>query len=416
MVLPRVDAPSLRPVGPADPVHPAIPVGDARQEVFDRSLSSLIGRTVPVAVLAKMTDGTFLVRVAGNPARMALPEGAQVGTEVPLKVIPGTPRPAFQLAGALPTTPLTYSAGAAAAPLPGGVDLASLPTADLARVAVKSAAAAAAAPTPAPAFVGDPKTLPQLSATGRALGDVMAAAMKLPQPAETRIATVPIAAAPTADTQQIADGLQHAIDKSGMFYESHLAEWAGGERPLAELKGEPQMATGKQALEAVRPGVAPDPATAQLISQQLNTQEQGRVSWEGQLWPGQAMRWDIARDAPEGNSQNGRGDAGAAPWRSQLTLRFASLGELGANIVMSGDQVHIRLQAGSDASGELLRAHAARLQEALEAAGTPLSTLAILDPVEAAPVASAVDVSQSSTEVVNNGQGGAAAAYAQQHG
>lgn len=413
MVLPRVDAPSLRPVGPADPVHPAIPVGDARQEVFDRSLSSLIGRTVPVAVLAKMTDGTFLVRVAGNPARMALPEGAQVGTEVPLKVIPGTPRPAFQLAGALPTTPLTYSAGAAAAPLPGGVDLASLPTADLARVAVKGAAVAGAAPTPAPAFVGDPKTLPQLSATGRALGDVMAAAMKLPQPAETRIATAPIAAAPTADTQQIADGLQHAIDKSGMFYESHLAEWAGGERPLAELKGEPQMATGKQALEAVRPGVAPDPATAQLISQQLNTQEQGRVSWEGQLWPGQAMRWDIARDAPEGNSQDGRGDAGAAPWRSQLTLRFASLGELGANIVMSGDQVHIRLQAGSDASGELLRAHAARLQEALEAAGTPLSTLAILDPAAAVPVA---EVSQSSTEVVNNGQGGAAAAYAQQHG
>lgn len=418
MVLPRVDAPSTRPVGPADPVHPAIPVGDARQEVFDRALSALIGRTVPVAVLAKMTDGTFLVRVAGNPARMALPEGAQVGTEVPLKVIPGMPRPAFQLAGALPTTPLTYSAGAAAAPPPGGVDLASLPTADLARVAVKSAAVAGAALTPAPAtaFVGDPKTLPQLSATGRALGDVMAAAMKLPQPADTRIATVPIAAAPTADTRQIADGLQHAIDKSGMFYESHLAEWAGGERPLAELKGEPQMATGKQALEAVRPGVAPDPATAQLISQQLNTQEQGRVSWEGQLWPGQAMRWDIARDAPEGNGQDGRGDAGAPPWRSQLTLRFASLGELGASIVMAGDQVHIRLQAGNGASGELLRAHAGRLQEALEAAGTPLSTLAILDPVEAAPVASAAEVSQSSNDNVKNSQGGAAAAYAQQHG
>jgi len=398
MALPRIDAPGPRPVAPVDPVHVALPVGDARQEVFDRSLASLLGRTVPVAVLAKMNDGTFLVRVAGNPARMALPEGAQVGTEVPLKVVPGSPRPAFQLAGALPSTPLTYSAAGTAAPLPGSADLDALPTADLTRLAVKTGAL----PAPAATAAGDPKLAPQLSPTGRALGDVMAAALKLPMPTEARIATAPIAAAPTADTRQIADGLQHAIDKSGMFYESHLAEWAGGERPLAELKGEPQMATGRQAMEAVKAGVATDPATAQLISQQLTTQEQGRVAWQGQLWPGQAMQWDIARDAPEGG---GRGDDDGAqtPWRSKLTLRFAALGELGAQIVMAGDQVHIRLQAGSDASGDVLRAYAGRLQDALAAAGTPAATLAILDPQAAAP---------AETAPVNPG----AAAYAQQDG
>jgi hypothetical protein len=407
MALPRIDAPGPRQVAPVDPAHAALPLGDARQEVFDRSLASLLGRTVPVAVLAKMTDGTFLVRVAGNPARMALPDGAQVGTEIPLKVVPASPRPAFQLAGALPSTPLTYSAAGAAAPLPGSADLASLPTADLARVALKPGALPAT-PTPVPA--GDPKLAPQLSPTGRALGDVMAAALKLPMPTEARIATAPIATAPTADTRQIADGLQHAIDKSGMFYESHLAEWAGGERPLAELKGEPQMATGRNALEAVKPGVATDPATAQLISQQLTTQEQGRVAWQGQLWPGQAMQWaierDPARDAAEGGGRNGD-DGAATPWRSQLTLRFAALGELGAQIVMAGDQVHIRLQAGSDASGDVLRAYAGRLQDALAAAGTPAATLAILDPQAAAAAAAA----PAETAPVNPG----AAAYAQQH-
>lgn len=408
MVLPRIDAPGPRPVAPVDPAHAAVPVGDARQEVFDRSLASLMGRTVPVAVLAKMTDGTFLVRVAGNPARMALPEGAQVGTEIPLKVVPGSPRPAFQLAGALPSTPLTYSAGAAMA-LPGGADLDALPTADLARVALKTGAPADPA-LPA----GDPKLAPQLSPAGRALGDVMGAAAKLPMPTEARIAAAPIAAAPTADTRQIADGLQHAIDKSGMFYESHLAEWAGGERPLAELKGEPQMATGRNAMEAVKAGIAPDPATAQLISQQLATQEQGRVAWQGQLWPGQAMQWAIERDAPDGGHASGRGEDGdQTPWRSKLTLRFAALGELGAQIVMAGDQVHIRLQAGSDASGELLRAHATRLQEALEAAGTPAATLAILDPQAAgATPASAPAPAQGQTVPVNPG----AAAYARQDG
>lgn len=400
MVLPRIDAQGPRPVAPVDPAKAALPVADTRQEAFDRSLASLTGRTVPVAVLARLADGNFLVRVAGNAAKMPLPEGAQVGTEIPLKVVPGEPRAAFQLTGALPKTPLTYSASGASALLPGSAELESLPTADLSRLAGKTIASNTPALAQTPI---DPKTAPQLSTTGRVLGDVMAAALKLPQPTEARISTAPIAAAPTADTQKIADGLQHAIDKSGMFYESHLAEWAGGERPLAELKGEPQMATGRQAMEAVRPGVPADPATAQLISQQLATQEQGRVSWQGQLWPGQAMQWDIARDAPEGNGRGGSDDDGAAPWRSKLTLRFAALGELGANIVLSGDQVHIRLQAGSDASGEVLRAYATRLQDALAAAGTPASTLAILDPV-------AGD---------ENGPGaapGAAAAYAVQNG
>ena len=408
MALPRIDAQGPRQVAPLEPARPVAPVGDARQEALDRTLSSLIGRTVPVAVLAKMNDGTFLVRVAGNAARMALPEGAQPGTEVPLKVIAGEPRPAFQLTGALlPRTPLTYTPGGAA-PLPGSAEMAELPTADLARVAVKGAAPGAASLTPAPAPAGDPKTAPQLSPTGRALGDVLGAALKLPQPTEARIATAPIAAAPTADTQKIADGLQHAIDKSGMFYESHLAEWAGGERPLAELKGEPQMATGRQAMEAVRQGVPADPATAQLISQQLATQEQGRVSWQGQLWPGQAMQWDITRDGPEGSGHGGDRET-TAPWRSQLTLRFAALGEMKANIVMSGDQVHIRLQAGTDASGELLRTHAARLQEALAAAGTPAATLAILDPAAAGEQAAAPAAGSAANPA-------AAAAYSSQHG
>lgn len=407
MALPRIDAQGPRQVAPLEPARPVAPVGDARQEALDRTLSSLIGRTVPVAVLAKMNDGTFLVRVAGNAARMALPEGAQPGTEVPLKVIAGEPRPAFQLTGALlPRTPLTYTPGGAA-PLPGSAEMAELPTADLARVAVKGAAPGAASLTPAPAAAGDPKTAPQLSPTGRALGDVLGAALKLPQPTEARIATAPIAAAPTADTQKIADGLQHAIDKSGMFYESHLAEWAGGERPLAELKGEPQMATGRQAMEAVRQGVPADPATAQLISQQLATQEQGRVSWQGQLWPGQAMQWDITRDGPDGGGHGGDRET-TAPWRSQLTLRFAALGEMKANIVMSGDQVHIRLQAGTDASGQLLRTHAARLQEALAAAGTPAATLAILDPAAAGEQAAPAAGSAANPA--------AAAAYSSQHG
>jgi fluoride ion exporter CrcB/FEX len=54
--------------------------------------------------------------------------------------------------------------------------------------------------------------------------------------------------------------------------------------------------------------------------------------------------------------------------------------QLAASVVLAGDQLHIQLDAGSAATGALLRAHGAGLAEALAAAGTPLATLAVNDP------------------------------------
>jgi hypothetical protein len=160
--------------------------------------------------------------------------------------------------------------------------------------------------------------------------------------------------------------------KSGLFYESHVAEWAQGTRAQAELAAEPQAR-----------GMAPpsDPATAQLINLQLNAHEQARVAWQGQLWPGQELRWEIQleqpeRDAPEPDPRGGDGEDGQGSWQSSLTLRFGRLGEVAAKVVLSGGQLHIRLDAPETARASL-QAGSARLAEALDAAGTPLTTLAI---------------------------------------
>ena len=50
---------------------------------------------------------------------------------------------------------------------------------------------------------------------------------------------------------------------------------------------------------------------------------------------------------------------------------------MAARLVLSGDQLHIRLDAADAQARALLDAHRARLAEALDAAGTPLATLAI---------------------------------------
>ena len=82
------------------PAIPALPVGDARQEAFERALHTQVGKSFPVAVLSRLADGSFLVRVAEQNARMALPPGTQTGTELPMTLVSASPRPAFQQAGA----------------------------------------------------------------------------------------------------------------------------------------------------------------------------------------------------------------------------------------------------------------------------------------------------------------------------
>jgi hypothetical protein len=93
------------------------------------------------------------------------------------------------------------------------------------------------------------------------------------------------------------------------------------------------------------------------------------------------MQWDVERDAS--GRQDGDGEAGAT-WQSSLRLRFGALGEVAARVVLSGDQLHIRLDAPDGGIKSLLDAHRARLAQALDAAGTPLTTLAIHDAAQKA--------------------------------
>jgi hypothetical protein len=221
-----------------------------------------------------------------------------------------------------------------------------------------------------------------LSATGRLLGSVLAAALRAGQSGDAVVGRLPLLNAPGADSAALAAALRDGVARSGLFYESHVADWAHGQRTLAELAAEPQMA-------GPRPG-APDadPATASLISMQLAAHEQDRIAWQGQLWPGQPLQLEVRREGRDGPGREGRdgrgrdgGDgAGESSWQSRLRLRFGALGELAASVVLAGEQLHIELNAGSAATGALLRAHAGNLAQALAAAGTPLATLAVNDP------------------------------------
>ncbi|GAB2853864.1 hypothetical protein GCM10027277_22900 [Pseudoduganella ginsengisoli] len=494
MLPPRLDATGVKPAGAVTPPAAAIPVSDARQAMLARTLSSLVGQSMPGQVLSNYQDGSSLVRVAGASVRMMLPPGVQVGAELPMTLLSVSPRPTFQVgnntpqtavpmysdtglpqaeageaaplpsqtvpvpgrqpnagtgatatpAGALPAEVETLAEGAAPNSQPAATgaqqqtpgnaaspaDAAHAQALAYAQAAAAKAAQSVAqlkqnAPQPsthpgqeaaqpgnaAPAQQARPQSLgamllskapltpadqlpdlgrdtpaPTLSQGARSIATALANAYHAPGTPATIAGKTPLVQDGAPEPKQLAKSLQDALGSSGLFYESHVAEWAEGKRPLADLQREPQMQrpeqqTGRQSAESLARAaqVAPDLSAAQMINQQLHAHEQQRVQWHGEAWPGQPMQWEVERQDRDHPGQR-KGHDEREPetlWRSGVRFSLPMLGKVAASVTLVGDQVHIQLQAGSDGSADTMRAWAGELQRALDAAGAPLASLSI---------------------------------------
>ena len=354
----------VSPVVPAAPARPAEQLNDPRQQAFQRALAPQLGKALHGEVLAKLTDGSFVVKVANIPARMQLPAGAQVGADVPLTLVSVHPRPTFQVG--VQGAAVFSEAGP---PLPQGADPSRAPLA-MREGAVgvgRAAALLQATAAGAGALLGGAEAnTTTLSPAGKTIGGVLAAAQNAGTPLTAALGRAPVVAGAGADAASIAAGLQQAVGKSGLFYESHVAEWAQGARQLAELNAEPQQQAAREGLRQL----PTDPATAQFINLQLATQEQAQLTWQGNLWPGQPMELEVGRDGREGHDDAGEAEPA---WHSRLHLRFPALGELDARLTLSGGRLQVQFAAGSEATAGLLRRHMASLAGALEAAGTELA-------------------------------------------
>ena len=353
-----------------------------------------IGQLFQAQVLSKLEDGTYLVNVANNALRMALPAGTNVGSTVQMTLLATEPRPAFLLESQNDSTSASLSSAA-----------------KVITTALQSAQQAGA-PT---ALIGKAPLLPT----------------------------------PTSNSPQIGAAMQGGIEFSGLFYESHVNQWANGERPLSDLMREPQAqeqarvqaeesnqtqgptTAGKpqvnnagtwlqrpittpaeltrlianvratpdgraemrantgQALDAIlNPRALPQEAdtivrspiltqeTAHTINLQLNTLEQHRIEWHGELWPGQQLEWEINEDTPR---QKQHGDAGQseASWQSVVRFNLPKLGKITASIHLADGHVQARVSTASVDSASTLKAHGDELANALDSAGSPLDLLII---------------------------------------
>ena len=222
----------------------------------------------------------------------------------------------------------------------------------------------------------------------------------------------PLLATPPADGADLARSLESALGRSGLFYESHLAQWVAGTRSLAELLLEPQARLSGQPIRffadaksnaaiALHNNSADDTVTADatfaseeapdpvhpsavaLVRQQLEAFEMRHFSWQGVAWPGQTIAWEALEEAPQEPEEREEPDQPAAAWQTRLRLTLPNLGLITASLRLNTcgtgemSSVDVRLTAAESMTATALRAGVAPLANDLEAVGIKLLNMGV---------------------------------------
>lgn len=235
----------------------------------------------------------------------------------------------------------------------------------------------------------------QVSATGRWLSGFLGEASgQLPAQATLSILRT-LLAEPPADAALLGRMLQQGLRESGLFYESHLARWFGGDYSLDEILREPQGRLSPRLAQAgSQPGLAAD-ALARggsvetlealfkkagtvmghegiadhrilpLVGEQLSTLQNGQLLFRGDLFPGRRLEWSVAEREAERNRSGGR----ERSWETSVTVTLPHLGPVTALLTLDGSAVAVKIRAEKGTTVPLLEGGRARLTEQLEGAG-----------------------------------------------
>lgn len=273
----------------------------------------------------------------------------------------------------------------------------------------------------------------QQQATGVALSQVGKQLGEMLNGAGSKVATLQQQAPlfeEMPEPAQLAQQLATRLTESGLFYESHQAEWVSGDRTLQSLLREPQARLPAEAnrseaqnvprqplpdqartvsqgsartispelaransetqqvsvrADADQPralaeasaqqakGVAPpEQAVRHLVQQQVQLLENHPLVWQGQAWPGQPLQWQLQL---ENEKEAARPELDAQQvWQTRLDLDLPRLGSIGVSATLRAGQFSLRFEAGSTETVALLRSSLSQLADRFELAGLHLAT------------------------------------------
>jgi hypothetical protein len=294
-------------------LHPTEPVQAVGREALSRFASIPLGKLLSGEVKAQLGDGTFLVEVADTAIRMLLSKGQRAGDRLQLTLLARSPQLTFLLRS-MPLADVTF-----------------------------------------------------LSSAGEVLAKILDTSHDFAA-RPSLVGTAPIVAESGAPPTQIGRGLQERLSASGLFCASHLAEWASGTRSIESLTREPQQQmNGDSPASSASTDLADRyaPELARLMALQLDALDQSRISWRGELWPGQSMQWEVAkRSAHQDPGGKHREPCETASiWTTVIHLDLPALGHLTARLQIRELQMHISIDTTelwatirlSTRSGELAR-------------------------------------------------------------
>lgn len=334
------------------------------------------GQKVQGSVQAQVAPNVFKVNVAGQLIQMQLPPAIRSGDTVALQVISIQPR-------------LTFGIVNSANPL---------------------------------------STPEQLGSAAKLLSSM---SQQAPEKAQVRAAqSAPLWEKPQPpESRQLAGALRETLSNSGLFYESHQAQWLEGTRSTAQLLHEPQNKTPEQARAAMAGdtgnkaamtgdaagkaamagsvgkeqavvGNSSSPAVTTsnishaptsgpqgaallpeakalgipehlqpLVQQQLNALETRQMLWQGNVWPDQPMQWEVHEQPAQ---QSHGAEEQQRQWVTQIRLDLPNLGEVEATLRFNSAGLNLTLNAATAETRALLGSASTRLASALSDAGIPV--------------------------------------------
>jgi hypothetical protein len=290
-----------------------------------------VGQHVQATVQAKVAADVFQVKVANQTIQMQMPAFVRSGDQVTLQVVALQPR-------------LSLSFAASSNPL---------------------------------------STSEQLGSTARLLSSLSQQPIRQDYVPPTRREPLWIGERAAPDTSQLAGRLQQSLNHSGLFYESHQAQWIAGTRSTPQLMQEPQNLLRMQAQPSTS---LPTPASLPtggesntrmpsipehlqpLVQQQMQALENKQVVWMGPAWQEQDMRWEVREeDARSGND----GDI-QKQWTTELHLDLPKLGGVTARLSMNGNAVSLKFEVANDQTARTMEASSEQLVASLNAHGVPV--------------------------------------------
>lgn len=323
------------------------------------------GQKFQGAVQAQVAQGVFKVRIADQVIQMQLPSSIKSGDTIVLQVVSTTPRLVFSMSAS--TNPLS--------------------------------------------------TPEELSSTSRLLS-----ALSQQQPekgfvnATQKTPLWPTVQAP--DSKQVAGALREALTQSGLFYESHQAQWIQGGRSTEQLLQEPQnqMPQNQMRKNEIPQSQVPNQATVSaegrermaihsddaqrtlpapqevktpeipehlrpLVQQQLNALETRQMVWQGFIWPGQIMQWEVHEREQSAHNLGSVDDQ--RQWDTTVSLNLPKLGGVSAKLQFSSKGLGLILNADNPVAHKLLSNAAAQLVAALTENGISITNMQVAQHADA---------------------------------